>query len=385
MVTALTLILSWQSLDSVVGDADGLMRLARAAAPGTTISLRSGEYRGGIWLSELHGTKAKPIVIRGLDPKNPPKIVGGSSAIHLSEVSHLVLQDLVVQGAKDNGINVDDGGTYDTPSHHVTIRRVVVSDLPKGNHDGIKLSGVDDLTIDFCRIERWGGSAIDMVGCHRALVTSCEFVDGGDSGVQCKGGSSDVTVEHSRFYSFGQRGVNAGGSTGSSFFRPPIASVRAGKRYEAKNVTVQGCVFSGGIAPIAFVGVDGATFRFNTIDDPERWAFRILQETASPDFVHCRNGVVEDNLIVFKSDHWASGGINIGADTQPETFHFARNFWYCSDRPQNSRPQLPTFEKDGVYGQDPRLLTSFSVRGDSPAANFGAHAWRRRQPAGPQG
>jgi hypothetical protein len=148
----------------------------------------------------------------------------------------------------------------------------------------------------------------------------------------------------------------------------------AGK-YEAKNIFVQGCTFSGSVAPIAFVGVDGATVRFNTLIIPERWAIRILQETRLPGFVPSRNGVFENNLITFGSDRWASGGVNVGDGTAPESFRFRENFWYCIDASDRSRPQVPTAERDGVYGRDPMLKDDLTVKPGSPATRYGAHAW----------
>ena len=70
----------------------------------------------------------------------------------------------------------------------------------------------------------------------------------------------------------------------------------------------------------------------------------------------CRGGVVEDNLIVFRADSWSEGGVNIGPGTAPESFRFARNAWYCEDRPDRSRPRLPVSETEGIYGQDPKTL-----------------------------
>ena len=351
------------------------------AKPGTRIVIDAGEYAGGLHISNLHGKPGRPIVIAGADPANPPRFRGGGSTIQLSDVSHLELRDLLVSGARGNGINIDDGGTPATPSHHVTLRNIKITDLPAGNHDGIKLSGLNEFRIENCTIERWGGSGIDMVGCHRGVITGCRFRDGGSNAVQAKGGSSDILVTRSIFENPGHRGVNIGGSTGFAYFRPPIDSIPAGKRFEAKDIRVEGCTFVGGVAPIAFVGVDGARVRFNTIYNPDRWAIRILQETSSADFVPCRNGVFEDNLIVFRSDRWASGGVNIGGGTAPNTFRFARNFWFCEDLPNQSKPILPTAELDGVYGKAPHFLNAdqldFRVPSTSPARKAGAHALPR--------
>ena len=47
---------------------------------------------------------------------------------------------------------------------------------PKGNHDALKMSGVDHFTVRKCHFEAWGGSGIDMVGCHHGVVEDCTFV-----------------------------------------------------------------------------------------------------------------------------------------------------------------------------------------------------------------
>jgi hypothetical protein len=128
--------------------------------------------------------------------------------------------------------------------------------------------------------------------------------------------------------------------------------------------------------------VDGAVVRFNTLYRPKRWALRILQETTAPGFVRCRNGQFTDNLILFRSDEWAQA-VNEGPGTDPETFRFARNWWYCLDRPERSRPELPTRETDAVVGRDPRLRDpehgDLRPADDSPAMGVGAHAYKEQQ------
>ena len=135
------------------------------------------------------------------------------------------------------------------------------------------------------------------------------------------------------------------------------------------------------MAPFAFVGVDGATVRFNTIVDPGKWVMRILQETRTEGFVPSRNGVFTDNLVIFGSSGWSEGGVNIGPGTQPDTFQFARNFWFCRDNPSRSTPRLPTKESDGVFGKDPLVKVDaeghVTVPASSPAARYGAGAYRR--------
>ena len=181
-----------------------IRQLARSAKPGAIIAIAPGEYQGGLWLQDLHGSEGKPIIIRGSDPKNPPKFTGGSG-VHLSKVSHLVLKDIEIARVSANGLNVDDGGNVTAPSHRVRLENITVTDMPKGNNDGIKLSGLKDFQVVNCRVERWGGSAVDMVGCHNGLIEGCLFRSGGDTGVQAKGGTSRVVIKRNRFVDPGQR------------------------------------------------------------------------------------------------------------------------------------------------------------------------------------
>jgi hypothetical protein len=341
--------------DVTVRSSTELRSALSKAVPGTRILLAPGEYAGGLHFANLRGTASQPIVIASSDQARMAVLKGGGAGIHLTDPAYVEIHQLVIAGWTGNGLSIDDGGSFDTPAHHILIRGLVVTNSgPSGNRDGIKLSGVSDFRVEGCTVEGWGtggGSGIDMVGCHRGSIVSNFFRHTdtvGSTGVQCKGGTSDMHVFRNRFENAGGRGVNIGGSTGRQFFRPPLQAT--GNR-EAHNIRVEENIFIGSSAAMAFVGVDGAMVRSNTIYLPKRWAFRILQETRAPDFVPSRNGEFTDNAIVFHSTQWSEGGVNIGGGTAPETFKFARNRWYCVDQPSRSKPRLPAPEVDGVYGQ----------------------------------
>ena len=339
----------------------GEFRAAVAAAkPGTRIVLAEGDYGGGFQFARVRGEPGRPIIIAAADPQKPPTFSKAKTGIHFTNPAYLELHDLVFTAISTNGLNLDDGGIARAAqgAHHIVLRGLRLMDIGGGgNEDGIKLSGVTDFKVSGCIIERWGtggGSAIDIVGCHRGVIEGCTIrhtAEPNCTGVQCKGGSSDIAIRANRFAYAGGRAVNIGGSTGAAFFRPPLATT--GEHAEARGIVVEGNRFVGGTCAVAFAGADGGVVRFNTIELPGRWALRIVQENRAPGFVACRNGEFSDNVIVFESARWNEGGVNIGPGTAPKTFRFARNWWFCRDRPARSTPRLPSVEAAGVYGKDP--------------------------------
>ncbi len=332
--------------DIVVRDEASLRTVLRNLKSGTTLKIAPGEYAGG-----HHVVGVERLTIEALDDKNPPVFKGGKIGWQFSRCADLTLKNLKISGQSEGGLNLDDGGILDKPVTGVTLDHVEVSDIgPKGNHDGIKCSGLDNLTIRDCTITGWGGQGIDFVGCHHSLITGCRFIgkEGftASAGIQLKGGTSDVTVEKCHFTNAGDRPVNVGGSTGLAYFRPQ------GVKYEAARLIVRGNIIEGSLCAAAFVGVDGAEFSENTILFPTKWIFRILQETREPGFVPCRNVVVKDNCIRFRRAQ-VQIVVNIGDGTANETFRFEKNRWFAEDKPTASKPKLPTVEIEGTYGTDP--------------------------------
>jgi hypothetical protein len=109
------------------------------------------------------------------------------------------------------------------------------------------------------------------------------------------------------------------------------------------------------MSPIAYVGSESVTVRRNVFLHPRRWVIRILQETIGERFVPCGNGRFEENTVVFRSADLGNHHVNIGPNTEPASFVFVGNRWYCEDDPGRSRPRLPVEEQAGTYGVDPGL------------------------------
>lgn len=351
VIVAFLLTSALFAADVEVGDSESLGRALRDAKPGSVIRLAPGRFAGGISVANVSGTPTAPIVIAGA-AGGASLIEGGAAGLHLSGCSYWELRDIVFSGATANGINIDDAGKADSPAKGIVLRGLDVrNNSPRGNRDGIKLSGVDAFTVTGCKISEWGdsGSAIDMVGCHDGVVEDCTFTHGENAamanGVQTKGGSRAVVIRKCKFMNAGGRAVNLGGSTGAPYFRPLNATA------EARDITVEDCHFTGSMAPIAFVGVDGAVVRYNTFVNPGRWVVRILQENQNAAFTPCRNGVFANNRITFKSS--LAMAVNIGDGTEPKTFRFEKNAWLCEDSPAETRArlQLPFGETGGIYGE----------------------------------
>ena len=314
--------------------------------PGAILKIHPGDYPAGQSVSGVAN-----LTIEASDPGNPPHFKGGNEAWHFSRCPGLTLRHLKINGQSGNGINLDDGGERDKPVTRVLLENLSVSDIgPDGNFDAIKCSGLDDLTIRDCEISGWGGQAIDFVGCHKSLITGCRITGkpgfSQHTGPQFKGGCEDIVVEKCTFKDAGERPIQAGGSTGIDYFRPP------GAKYEARRIIIRNNRIEGGVCACAFTGVDGVEFTGNSVSHPEKWFFRILQETTADGFPPCRNGVISANSFVFRREQVGTD-INIGSNTAPETFQFTNNRWYAEDKPELSKPKLPTPEQGGSYGVKP--------------------------------
>jgi hypothetical protein len=342
----------------------------RATTPGTEVRVHAGAYDGGLYIENVHGSATAPIWLRG-DDGAIIDATGDGEALHVTEASYFVIEGLEMHGASANGLNIDDGGTADTPTHHLVLRDLFVHDVGTGgNNDCIKLSGIDDFFVLDSRIARCdAGDGIDQVGCHRGFLHGNRFSELAGGGIQMKGGSSDSWVHGNTFVDVAGRGINAGGSTGLEFFRPIDASFEAARLTIEANHFIRVGADSG--APIAFVGCDGCAFLHNTIIDPQSWVARILQESTDVRFVPSRDGLFANNIVVFDSADLRTF-VNVGGGTAPETFTFANNLWFSRDEPGFSGPVLSDGippETGGVIQMDPLL------QGDEgfPCATGGAN------------
>ena len=104
---------------------------------------------------------------------------------------------IVISGQTGNGMNLDDGGSYESPSNHIRIKNCVFENInATGNNDLLKLSGIDSFWVSHCVFTNGaaGGSGIDMVGCHFGTIEDCSFSQLGSNSIQAKGGSADLMI-----------------------------------------------------------------------------------------------------------------------------------------------------------------------------------------------
>lgn len=337
---------------------------ALEARPGDTIAFASGIHSGGAHVTDLQGTADKWIVIRG-DSAMTAIIRGGSNAIQFTDAAYVRIEGLVFEEQTGNGVNMDDGGTYETPSHNVIIDGCEWRSMDAtGNNDMLKMSGIDDFLVMNCRFSNGaaGGSLIDMVGCHLGEFADNVFQNAGSNCIQAKGGTSEIAIYRNTFLNGGQRAINIGGSTGLEFFRP------LGVTYEARNINVWSNIIKGGVASVAFVGAIDSKVINNTIIEPERWAVRILQESVDG-FQQCGNNSFVNNIVVTSSTQPA---VNIGPNTAPETFTFSHNLWFNPSNSAWSGPNTPVNEPGRILGQDPLFADSeYHLTANSPARAAG--------------
>ncbi len=356
-----------------------VVRAAQDAVPGSAIVVHAGTYAGGLFIANLRGTANQPIWVGGAPGEAPPLFSGGSNAIQFQRPAYLVLHDFQVSAATSNGINIDDGSEYANPlaAHHLAIERLDIRDIGStGNQDCLKISGLNDFWIFDSAFENCGngGSGIDFVGAHRGLLYGNTLTDIGASGVQAKGGSVDIEIRANRFVNGGGRALNMGGSTSFEFFRPPLSTTTPNA--EARDIrAIANLIVGSAQAPLNFVGCVNCVAAHNTLINPGSWLVRILQETSTSGsfvFEPARNGLLQNNLFLFRRSDIGSSAVNVGGNTDPASFMWVHNLFYASDQPAQSNPNAPGTVTGSVIGENPQISApDYMITASSPAAGAG--------------
>lgn len=332
---------------------------------GDTLSIENGTYSGGQSTSNMKGSNNQFILIIG-NNKDSVIIESGNSAMQLSDCEFIRFENITFTKQNLNGVNIDDAGTYDTPTHHIQFVNCIFSEMQStGNNDLLKLSGLEDFLIQKSQFINGanGGSGIDMVGCHSGTITENEFTNMGSNSIQNKGGTENIYITKNKFTNGGARAINIGGSTGLEYFRPLDAE------FESARIKVHSNIFIGSETPFAFVGTTDSEVINNTIIFPNKWIFRILQESTDERFVQCSNNRLYNNIFLVNSQISFSP-INIGSNTLPKTFEFSNNLFYNIDN-SDWLPDLPT-ENIDFLNEDPVIdLETLKINKESNIKNSG--------------
>lgn len=335
--------------------------------PGTKVWVAAGNYGPIGSVRDLQGTAEAPIAIVGV---GEVVIDGGGkeSALHLADPRHVVIEGLTIRNTVPHGMNIDDGGSFATPAGPVVLRRLRFERIGDGgNHDCLKLSGVTDFYVEHSRFSGCNqGEGIDMVGCHRGVITGNTFADMPGIAVQTKGGSADVLIHGNRFERIGQRAINAGGHTGRDYFRPLDAPREAERIRMIANV-----IERTGNAPVAFSGCGDCVFAHNTVIDPGGYVARIIQENAERQ--PGQGGYFINNVVVLDTrDRQAY--VDVRKGPRLATFTFGWNLWHATDDPAFPGPSYPRTlraEDHAVIARDPPLDADGRPREGSPAIGAG--------------
>jgi len=70
----------------------------------------------------LQGTAQAPIALVG-DGEVVIDAAGKAAGLHLADPRYVVVEGLTVRNAVPHGINIDDGGSYDSPASHIERHR----------------------------------------------------------------------------------------------------------------------------------------------------------------------------------------------------------------------------------------------------------------------
>jgi hypothetical protein len=340
------------------------------ATPGTLVRVAEGNYPPIGSIINLQGTAQAPIAVVA----DGQVIIDGSDkdmALHMRDARYFILDGITIRNSFPHGINIDDGGSYDTPSEFIILRNMHIQSIGDGgNSDCVKLSGVDHFYVEHSEFEGCNmGEGIDMVGCHHGVITGNYFHDMPRNATNTKGGSANILIHGNRFENIGQRAIDAGGYTGDPYFRPINAE------YEGSNIQIiSNIIVRSGISAVTFTGCNTCVFANNTIIEPRKFVARIIEENRSRTPGH--HGYFLNNIIVFKQSQ-LSEFVDVRAGSRPDTFTFGWNLWYALDNPDFSGPvynkSIPP-EKNPLIQQDPKLSSDYRTLPGSPVFGMGTGA-----------
>lgn len=368
-------------------------QLAARMRPGDEIILMPGRHRPAT-LNRLQGERDNPITIRGLDPKRPPVIAASRYGLVLHQPQHVVIENIVITGATIAGLVVDDLDPTAEPNSHepapptprkpwranLVIRNVSVTNTgPQGKRHAIELSGLQDVRIHDVHIEGWGGSGLELIGCHGVSVESCRFIALNDysqlHAIQVRAGSERVNITQCHFQGIAEAVVVLGGLSQLREFRPEIPlDADSRSHYEARHIQLQRCTFLGGACPIVLAHCDDTLIRNSTFIRPRYAVLGTTPEPTDHRIAPARRATFGGNLVV-----WEPGDLRrlvaVAPNDDAQSFVFEQNLWWSTE-PSERRARLGKLpgarQIEQITDLDPKL--DDELRPTEPkAAQLGAN------------
>ncbi|MCH7546339.1 MAG: hypothetical protein IID30_08050 [Planctomycetes bacterium] len=352
--------------------------IALQAKPGDEIILMPGTHRA-VTIKNLRGTKRRPIIIRGLDAKNPSIIDAKTYGIRLVRPRYVNLSDLNIVGALVNGILIDnsappgkarkpdEGKEPDEPYGNIILKNIHVERTGvRGQRHAIFLIGMANIRIEACRITGWAGSGIEIVGCTEITIRETTFTGLKDfaqlSGVRIRAGSTNVEVSTSRFENCGLSGVCVGGASNlNEFFPKPDPKAQEGSIYEARQVRIDRNTFLGGATAITMTHCERAEIWRNTIIRPEYYVFCLLQTHNNELVGPTRRCTIGGNLISWQKEDLVKFFL-IDDEVDLKTLKMDPNLWWTNESAQSllRLGQIPADTRiQQIFDVDPKLNQEF--------------------------
>jgi hypothetical protein len=160
--------------------------------------------------------------------------------------------------------------------------------------------------------------------------------------------------------------VNAGGMTGTPWFRP------LGAKHEAEYIRILSNVIEDtGSAPVVFAGCKACIFANNTVVRPGDFVARIVQENRERD--PGGDGYFVNNVILFNRGALRDF-VDVRSGTRPSTFTFGWNLWHATGDARFKGPKHGDGlqpERHSVVTDNPRLDSALRPLRGSPAIGAG--------------
>lgn len=364
------------------------------AKPGDEIILLPGLHLPAL-LEDFGGTSDQPIIIRGLDSRNPAEIEATLFGIRLVRPRHVVLQNLLIRNADINGVYICGvkrslgGDATVTDEAYGNVRLIDITVLNTGDRKkrhAIELDGVSDITIENGRIEGWSGSGIEIIACDRITISDSTFTGCNDfvenTGIRIRAGSSNIEILNNRFENAGVTGLCIGSASPMKDFPETVLrDARIASIFEARSVRVERNIFIGGSAAITMTHSDRVEIHRNTIINPRYFVFCLLQTHDDSLIGATRRCTIGKNLVTWKPDSLEKFFlIDNGVDLI--TLKMDPNLWWSGESDE-ARVRLGAIPEENsgsqVFDVDPRLDEDFSPT-SLDANGFGAKSIKIASP-----